>query len=109
MSRTLSESSSVYDQDFMIYDTDLKHYWHNHFENLFNKFLSYGHYWTLRPTLNAPDTDSHSKWFCSQDVAKVRFVCMGCGKRWSSVKGKIAFWYRLNANIYIFLKKTSVL
>ncbi|XP_064642309.1 uncharacterized protein LOC135496755 [Lineus longissimus] len=64
--------------------------WHGHFRQLFAQFAA--HSWTLAPTFTQPT----GKWRTFQDSAKVRFVCSECAKGWTSMKGRVVFWYYLD-------------
>lgn len=64
--------------------------WHGEFERLFAQY--YPHVWQLVPTFNPP-TDG---WRVFKDSAKVRFSCQDCGHGWTSMKGRVIFWFNLN-------------
>lgn len=64
--------------------------WHGEFNRLFAQYLP--HVWCLEPTF-APPSD---RWRTFKDSAKVRFSCQDCGHGWTSMKGRVVFWFELN-------------
>ncbi|XP_019643023.1 PREDICTED: receptor-transporting protein 4-like isoform X2 [Branchiostoma belcheri] len=64
--------------------------WHGEFSKLFSQF--YPHLWYLIPSPAAPSP----RWYRFRDSAKVRFSCQQCGNGWTSMKGRVIFWYYLN-------------
>jgi hypothetical protein len=66
--------------------------WHGEYERLFAQY--YPHRWHLMPTLKAPE--NLSQWRTFKDSAKVRFQCSSCGHGWTSMKGRVTFWYCLD-------------
>lgn len=65
--------------------------WHTEFQNLFSQFyMSNSHIWYLSPT---PGPPSSGCWTAFFDSAKVRFCCQDCGHGWTSMKGRVAFWF----------------
>lgn len=64
--------------------------WHGEFNRLFAQYLP--HVWVLEPTF-APPSD---RWRTFKDSAKVRFSCQDCGHGWTSMKGRVVFWFELN-------------
>ncbi|KAK2710922.1 uncharacterized protein LOC136026268 [Artemia franciscana] len=49
--------------------------------------------WTL---IHTDDQPPGGPWMQAFDSAKVRFVCKGCSAGWTSMRGKIAFWHRVD-------------
>lgn len=65
--------------------------WNSWFSRLFSQLGS----WTLIPLVD--DSDIIKKQFYSaNDSAKVRFLCQNCCNAWTSMKGRIQFFYRLS-------------
>ncbi|KAL8582676.1 hypothetical protein ACOMHN_050419 [Nucella lapillus] len=64
--------------------------WHGEYDRLFRQY--YPHTWYLVPTFYPP-TD---RWQIFKDSAKVRFSCAECGHGWTSMKGRVIFWFHLN-------------
>ncbi|XP_070207863.1 receptor-transporting protein 3-like isoform X1 [Littorina saxatilis] len=64
--------------------------WHGEFERLFSQYFP--HSWFLLPTFYAPS----ERWQIFKDSAKVRFSCGECGHGWTSMKGRVIFWFHLN-------------
>ncbi|KAK7460769.1 hypothetical protein BaRGS_00038816 [Batillaria attramentaria] len=64
--------------------------WHGEFDRLFSQY--YPHMWYLVPTFYAPS----DRWQVFKDSAKVRFSCGECGHGWTSMKGRVIFWFHLN-------------
>ncbi|XP_025081074.1 receptor-transporting protein 3-like isoform X2 [Pomacea canaliculata] len=64
--------------------------WHGEFDRLFGQY--YPHTWYLIPTFLAPN----DRWRVFKDSAKVRFSCGECGHGWTSMKGRVIFWFNLN-------------
>lgn len=48
-------------------------------------------YWTLMPYV---ETDPVDNFHVFHDSAKVRFQCKTCGKAWTSMKGRVIFWFQ---------------
>uniref|UniRef100_H2Y5A6 3CxxC-type domain-containing protein n=1 Tax=Ciona savignyi TaxID=51511 RepID=H2Y5A6_CIOSA len=65
--------------------------WHGEFSRLFSNFYP-PHVWYLTITNQAPQ----QKWKFHRDSAKVRFCCQDCGNGWTSMKGRVTFWFYLN-------------
>jgi len=65
--------------------------WHSEFNSLFANF--YPHSWYLAPTPLCPNANFQ----VASDSAKVRFLCQECGHGWTSMKGRVIFWFNLNA------------
>ncbi|XP_078696306.1 receptor-transporting protein 3-like isoform X1 [Branchiostoma floridae x Branchiostoma belcheri] len=72
------------------YNTSMEAVWHGEFSKLFSQF--YPHLWYLIPSPAAPSP----RWYRFRDSAKVRFSCQQCGNGWTSMKGRVIFWYYLN-------------
>lgn len=64
--------------------------WHGEFDRLFSQY--YPHAWQLVPTFCPPN----DRWRTFKDSAKVRFSCQECGHGWTSMKGRVIFWFQLN-------------
>ncbi|XP_053207955.1 uncharacterized protein LOC128392009 [Panonychus citri] len=67
----------------------MEHVWMAHFTSLFK---SYPHQWCLMPVESRPLGGNFSTFV---DSAKVRFCCEDCGHGWTSMKGRVAFWFDL--------------
>ncbi|KAL5013465.1 hypothetical protein ScPMuIL_007735 [Solemya velum] len=65
--------------------------WHGEFERLFSQYFP--HTWYLGPATTVP-TDK--QWRTFKDSAKVRYSCQECGHGWTSMKGRVVFWFRLD-------------
>ncbi|XP_003739785.1 receptor-transporting protein 3 [Galendromus occidentalis] len=61
--------------------------WLGEFANLFQSYRP--HQWSLFPVHSAPI----GLWNQFVDSAKVRFSCLECGHGWTSMKGRIAYWF----------------
>lgn len=71
--------------------------WHGLFYAQFEPFFQrFGHIWMLVPTLVPPEFPPKNQWYVHTDTAKVRFCCPDCNNRWSSMKGQITFWFRID-------------
>jgi len=76
---------------------NMQEVWHGEFTRQFAIFKQkYNHQWLLIPTLQPPVEPPRNHWYCSQDTAKVRFTCIDCGNSWTSMKGQVTFWFRLD-------------
>ncbi|XP_052759858.1 receptor-transporting protein 3-like isoform X2 [Mya arenaria] len=64
--------------------------WHGEFDRLFSQYFP--HMWCLVPTFYPPG----DQWRTFKDSAKVRFSCQDCGHGWTSMKGRVIFWFELN-------------
>ncbi|KAH3790218.1 uncharacterized protein LOC127841378 isoform X1 [Dreissena polymorpha] len=64
--------------------------WHGEFDRLFSQYFP--HMWCLVPTFYPPG----ETWRTFKDSAKVRFSCQDCGHGWTSMKGRVIFWFELN-------------
>jgi len=68
--------------------------WHGTFDLLFSSYsVQFSHRWTLVPTFNELD---NSEFRLLHDSAKVRFLCQHCLNAWTSMKGRVMFWFKLN-------------
>nr|XP_039249093.1 uncharacterized protein LOC120326802 [Styela clava] len=74
------------------YNDGMEVVWHGEFSRLFSSFFP-PHVWYLSITNSAPQ----EKWKFYRDSAKVRFCCQDCGNGWTSMKGRVTFWFHLNA------------
>ncbi|XP_022699538.1 receptor-transporting protein 4-like isoform X1 [Varroa jacobsoni] len=61
--------------------------WLGEFGQLFSSYLP--HRWSLVPVSDTP----LGSWNQFVDSAKVRFCCEECGHGWTSMKGRVAFWF----------------
>jgi len=73
------------------YNDGMEVVWHGEFSRLFSNFYP-PHVWFLTITTQAPQF----KWKYHRDSAKVRFCCQECGNGWTSMKGRVIFWFHLN-------------
>lgn len=73
------------------YNDGMEVVWHGEFSRLFSSFFP-PHIWYLSITNAAPQ----EKWKFFRDSAKVRFCCQDCGNGWTSMKGRVTFWFHLN-------------
>ncbi|XP_002737994.1 receptor-transporting protein 3-like [Saccoglossus kowalevskii] len=64
--------------------------WHGEFSKLFVNYMP--HVWYISPIEREPNR----QWKRFRDSAKVRFCCQKCGHGWTSMKGRIMFWFTLN-------------
>lgn len=64
--------------------------WQCEFRTLFCQYAP--HAWVLLPVNQKPA----GVWISNVDSAKVRFCCEDCGHGWTSMKGRVAFWFLLN-------------
>ncbi|XP_076320407.1 receptor-transporting protein 3-like isoform X1 [Tachypleus tridentatus] len=64
--------------------------WQVEFQRLFTQYLP--HLWFLSVVEERPP----GAWSVFVDSAKVRFCCEECGHGWTSMKGRVAFWFTLN-------------
>ncbi|XP_070560976.1 receptor-transporting protein 3-like [Ptychodera flava] len=67
--------------------------WRGEFNRLFINFSP--HAWYISPTARQPSP----KWRRFKDSAKVRFCCQTCGHGWTSMKGRIVFWFHFNHSV----------
>jgi len=76
---------------------NMQEVWHGEFTRQFQIFKQkYNHQWLLIPTLEPPVEPPRNHWYCTQDTAKVRFTCIDCGNSWTSMKGQVTFWFRID-------------
>lgn len=72
--------------------TNMEIVWHGVFENLFSQFQqSWQHNWNLMPLGDVQVNNFQ----IFRDSAKVRFLCQTCGKAWTSMKGRVVFWFQM--------------
>jgi len=69
----------------------MEHVWMKEFNNLFGYYVP--HMWYLQPVESRPTGGNKLHTFV--DSAKVRFCCDECGHGWTSMKGRVAFWFDL--------------
>lgn len=66
----------------------MSQFWHETFDDIFQDFQDE---WTLEPT---NDRGMPRDWRPFKDSAKVKFLCKNCGNSWTSMMGRIIFWYK---------------
>ncbi|XP_011680521.1 receptor-transporting protein 3 isoform X2 [Strongylocentrotus purpuratus] len=71
----------------MFYTDRMDEIWFGEFAKVFAPYLP--NIWNLTPTEICPST----RWRRFKDSAKVRFCCQTCGHGWTSMKGRVVFWY----------------
>ena len=67
---------------------EVKAHWHKTFYQIFHDFSP--DEWKLEPT-NAAMPNG---WKTFKDSAKVKFVCRECGNSWTSMRGRVIFWFK---------------
>lgn len=72
----------------------MEHVWLDHFSSLFKAY--HPHQWFLLPVETKPLGGSFVTFV---DSAKVRFCCDTCGHGWTSMKGRVVFWFELYYNL----------
>lgn len=70
----------------------MEHVWICNFTSLFQSF---GHQWYIIPVEDKPISSTITSFV---DSAKVRFSCDKCGHGWTSMKGRVVFWFDLYFN-----------
>lgn len=73
------------------YNDGMQVVWHGEFSRHFSQFFPPYHWY-----LSITETKPPGKWKCHGDSAKVRFCCQDCGNGWTSMKGRVTFWYNFN-------------
>ena len=63
-------------------------FWHTTFDDIFKDFSP--DEWTLEPT----DRPMPKDWGQYKDSAKVKFICGDCDRSWTSMNGRVIFWYK---------------
>lgn len=76
---------------FPIPHSGMEQVWVKEFNTLFSSYLP--HLWYIQPVESKPIGGSSLTTFV--DSAKVRFCCDVCGHGWTSMKGRVAFWFDL--------------
>ncbi|XP_071509474.1 receptor-transporting protein 4-like [Diadema antillarum] len=71
----------------MFYADRMDEIWFGEFAKVFAPYLP--NIWNLTPTETCPSP----RWRRFKDSAKVRFCCQTCGHGWTSMKGRVVFWY----------------
>jgi hypothetical protein len=66
--------------------------WHGAFGHLFSHF--HPDRWTLAPSERDPSSPLQASYTVFNDSAKVRFLCHKCCNAWTSMKGRVVFWYK---------------
>jgi hypothetical protein len=69
----------------------MEHVWVKEFNQLFMNYLP--HVWYIQPVQSKPIGGNQLVTYV--DSAKVRFCCDVCGHGWTSMKGRVAFWFDL--------------
>lgn len=67
--------------------------WQAEFQKLFSQYVP--QCWYLLPVMQRP---IGVNWQTFVDSAKVRFCCEECGHGWTSMKGRISFWFLLTSH-----------
>ncbi|KAH9376939.1 hypothetical protein HPB48_002746 [Haemaphysalis longicornis] len=67
--------------------------WQAEFQKLFSQYVPQS--WYLLPVVQRP---IGVNWQTFVDSAKVRFCCEECGHGWTSMKGRISFWFLLTSH-----------
>ncbi|KAH8039979.1 hypothetical protein HPB51_009235 [Rhipicephalus microplus] len=67
--------------------------WQAEFQKLFSQYVPQT--WYLLPVVQRP---IGVNWQTFVDSAKVRFCCEECGHGWTSMKGRISFWFLLTSH-----------
>ncbi|KAG0420924.1 hypothetical protein HPB47_003144 [Ixodes persulcatus] len=67
--------------------------WQAEFQKLFSQYVPQS--WYLLPVVQRP---IGVNWQTFVDSAKVRFCCEECGHGWTSMKGRISFWFLLTGH-----------
>ncbi|CAG2115137.1 unnamed protein product [Medioppia subpectinata] len=70
--------------------------WLSEFHRLFSNY--YQQVWILQPVEHKPIANRSMHTFV--DSAKVRFCCDKCGHGWTSMKGRVVFWFDLLSPYY---------
>ncbi|XP_023222079.1 receptor-transporting protein 3-like [Centruroides sculpturatus] len=68
--------------------------WHMEFYQWFSQYPEVWHISCLRESDIPP-----RGWYKFVDSAKVRFCCESCGHGWTSMKGRVAFWFTFYNNM----------
>ncbi|GIY78494.1 zf-3CxxC domain-containing protein [Caerostris extrusa] len=68
--------------------------WKREFHARFRNFAP--HQWVILPVYEKPNHGI--EWRNFTEAAKVRFNCKVCNHSWTSMQGKVAFWYALTEN-----------
>ncbi|XP_067946445.1 uncharacterized protein [Watersipora subatra] len=85
---TLSQVQPATSNYNMVLNYSMELVWHGEFNRLFQSFLPTR--WQLKPTFALP---KGNKWTMFKDSAKVRFLCQECLHGWTSMKGRVVFWF----------------
>jgi len=75
----------------LLIHSGMEHVWVKEFNQLFVNYLP--HVWCIQPVQGKPFGGNSLVTFV--DSAKVRFCCDVCGHGWTSMKGRVAFWFDL--------------
>nr|XP_027203383.1 uncharacterized protein LOC113797232 [Dermatophagoides pteronyssinus] len=67
--------------------------WMSEFRRIFSQFST--ELWSIQPVDKKPTTHSNIRLHMFVDSAKVRFCCERCSHSWTSMKGRIVFWFNL--------------
>lgn len=80
--------ASQLDDDDVTPHLEMSKKWKKAFEEIFVVFSP--DKWKLGPT----DTDMPKGWQQFKDSAKVKFLCKSCDNSWTSMAGRIIFWFK---------------
>lgn len=80
--------ASQLDDDDVTPHLEMSKKWKKAFEEIFVVFSR--DKWKLGPT----DTDMPKGWQQFKDSAKVKFLCKSCDNSWTSMAGRIIFWFK---------------
>ncbi|KAH7639215.1 zinc-binding domain containing protein [Dermatophagoides farinae] len=67
--------------------------WMSEFRRVFSQFFT--ELWSIQPVDKKPTTHSNIRLHMFVDSAKVRFCCERCSHSWTSMKGRVVFWFNL--------------
>lgn len=84
-------SSSRSETMVHLISSGMEHVWVKEFNQLFMNYLP--HVWYIQPVQSKPIGGNQLVTYV--DSAKVRFCCDVCGHGWTSMKGRVAFWFDL--------------
>ncbi|XP_046464339.1 uncharacterized protein LOC124210076 isoform X1 [Daphnia pulex] len=74
----------------------LERFWKNSFLWLFIELYENNHLWTLKPVEKPPIEDGKgTPWETVIHSAKVRFNCEMANHGWTSMQGRVVFWFRI--------------
>nr|CAH0099990.1 unnamed protein product [Daphnia galeata] len=74
----------------------LERFWKSSFMWLFIELYENNHLWTLKPVEKPPNDDGKgTPWETVIHSAKVRFNCEMANHGWTSMQGRVVFWFRI--------------